>query len=134
MPAGRDIRLSFVLRPESFCIHRLPPGRSIDFDRLGTASWYSVTRTADELSVVAPEEIDPGPGDREPGWSCLQIAGTLDFDVVGILASIAGILAGASVSIFAVSTYNTDYILVRRGDVDTAVRALTAAGHVVRMA
>ena len=126
--------LRFLLRPESFCIHRLPPGRSISLDSLSAAAWYSVTRTKDELSVVAPEEIDPGPGDREPGWSCLQIDGTLELGMVGVLAGIAGVLAGANVSIFTVSTYNTDHILVRTSDVATAVRALTAAGHVVTSA
>jgi len=123
--------LRFLLRPESFCIHRLPPGRSISLDSLSAAAWYSVTRTKDELSVVAPEEIDPGPGDREPGWSCLQIDGTLELGMVGVLAGIAGVLAGANVSIFTVSTYNTDHILVRTADVAVAVRALTAAGHIV---
>lgn len=120
-----------MLRPESFCIHRLPPGRRFSLDSLGAASWYSVTRTNDELSVVAPAEIDPGPGDREPGWSCLQICDTLEFGMVGVLAEIARILAEARVSIFTVSTYNTDHILVRTGDVPAAVHALTIAGHAV---
>ena len=123
--------LRFVLRPESFCVHRLPPDRRVDIDRLRYASWYSVTKTSEEISVIAPDAIDPGPGDRQPGWSCLQIAGTLDFAAIGVLAGISRVLAEANVSILTVSTYNTDYILVRTGDVDTAVRALTAAGHIV---
>lgn len=123
--------LRFVLRPESFCVHRLPPDRRVDIERLRSASWYSVTKTGEEISVIAPDDIDPGPGDRQPGWSCLQIAGTLDFAAIGVLAGISRVLAEANVSILTVSTYNTDYILVRTGDVDTAVRALGAAGHVV---
>lgn len=123
--------LTFVLSSESFCIHRLPPDRQVNLDTFSAASWYSITRTNDELSVVAPEHIDPGPGDRQPGWSCLQIEGTLDLSTIGVLAGIAKVLADAKVSIFAVSTYNTDYILIRTGDVETAVRALTAAGHAV---
>jgi hypothetical protein len=123
--------LSFILRPESFCIHRLPPGTRLDLGCLDAASWYSVTRTVDELSVIAPQEIDLGPGDRQPGWSCLQIGAILDFSLVGVLAGISRVLADADVSIFTISTYNTDYILVRHADVATAVRALTAAGHVV---
>jgi hypothetical protein len=121
--------LKLVLRPESFCISRLPPGRKIDLDGLARAAWYSVTRTDDELSVVAPEGIDPGPGDRQPGWSCLQIAETLDFGMVGVIAGMSRILAEANVSIFTVSTYNTDHVFVRTHDVESAVRALTAAGH-----
>ena len=123
--------LKFILRPESFCIHRLPPGTQLDPGCFDAATWYSVTRSLDELSVVAPEGIDLGPGDRQPGWSCLQIGAILDFSLVGVLAGIARVLADANVSIFTISTYNTDYILVRRADLDTAVSALTAAGHVV---
>lgn len=123
--------LRFVLRPESFCIHRLPPDRQLSLDRFSAASWYSVTRTNDELSVIAPDDIDLGPGDRQSGWSCLEIADILDFATVGVIAGISRVLADATVSIFTVSTYNTDYILIRTSDVDTAVRALTAAGHFV---
>jgi uncharacterized protein len=123
--------LRFIVRPESFCIHRLPSDSGFDLGCLDAATWYSVTRTVDELSVVAPEGIDLGPGDRQPGWSCLQIGAILDFSLVGVLAGISRVLAEANVSIFTISTYNTDYILVRRADLDTAVGALTAAGHVV---
>jgi hypothetical protein len=123
--------LRFVLRPESFCIHRLAPDRRISLEGLAAASWYSVTRTNDELSVIAPEDLDPGPGDRQPGWSCLQIADTLEFGMVGVIAGISRILAEANVSLFTVSTYNTDHIFVRTGDVENAIRALTAAGHVL---
>jgi len=123
--------LRFIVRPESFGIHRLPPDRPVDLARLSTAFWYSVTRTSDEVSVVAPDSIDPGPGDREPGWSCLQVAGILDFSMVGVIAGISGVLAAANVSLFAVSTYNTDYILVKTSDLDAAIRALIAAGHTV---
>lgn len=123
--------LRFVLRPESFCIYRLPPGRQVDLERFRTAAWYSVTKTSDEISVIAPDGTDPGPGDRQPGWSCLQIADTLDFATIGVLAGISRVLAEAKVSILTVSTYNTDYILVRTGDLEAAMRALTAAGHVI---
>ena len=123
--------LKLRLRPESFCIHRLPPDRRLDLDRLRGASWYSITRTGDELSVVAPGGVDLGPGDHQPGWSCLQIAETLDLALVGVIAGISKVLADANVSIFTISTYSTDYILVRSGDVDAAVHALTSAGHVV---
>ena len=128
--------LRFVRRPESFCIHRLPRDRQVDLGRFGAASWYSMTRTDDELSVIAPDHIDVdpgdlGPGDRQAGWSCLQIAEMLDFAMVGVIAGISKLLADANVSIFAVSTYNTDYILVKTADLETAVRALAAAGHAV---
>jgi len=124
--------MNFLLRPESFCIHRLPPDRQLPLDRLGAASWYSITRTNDELSVIAPSDIDLDPGKHEAGWSCLQVEGTLDFGMIGVISGISKTLADAQVSLFAVSTYNTDYFLVRTTDIDKAVRALTAAGHCVR--
>ena len=123
--------LRFIVRPESFCIHRLPPGAALDPGRLSGASWYSVTRTGDELSIVAPTGYDLGPGDREAGWSCLQIAGVLDFGMVGVIAGVSKVLADANVAIFTISTYNTDYFLVKTSDFDRAIGALIAAGHVV---
>ena len=126
-PAG----LHFRLRPETFCIYRLPPDQWLDPARLAAAAWYSLTRTEDELSVVVPAGIGIDAADRQPGWRCLQIAGVLDFSTVGILAGISRLLAGSGVSIFAVSSYNTDHILVRAEATETALRALTAAGHTV---
>ena len=125
------VPVRLVLRPESFCIHRLPPDRKIGLDAFGAAPWYSVTRTNDELSIIAPEDFDPGPGDRQSGWRCLQIAETLAFDMVGVIAGIARVLAAANISIFTISTYNTDHVFVRTADVETAVGALRAVGHVV---
>jgi hypothetical protein len=121
--------LRFRVRPETFSIHRLPPDQAMDLARLSAAGWYSVTRTNDELSVVAPEGLDLGATDRQDGWGCLQIAAVLDLSEVGVLAGIAGVLAGGNISIFAISTYDTDYILVRSHDLDAAEAALTAAGH-----
>lgn len=127
--AGRAYTLQ--LRPESFCIHRFAPDAAVDFNSLRGAAWYSVTRSEEELSVVAPREIALQSGKREDGWSCLRIAGTLDFALVGVIAEIASVLAGAGVSLFALSTYDTDYLLVKTADITTAVNALTDAGHEV---
>ena len=91
-----------------------------------------IARTDEELSLVCrPERV---PGDalaREDGWRALRIQGVLDFSLVGILAPIAELLARAKVGIFAVSTYNTDYILVRQAQLDTAVAALRDGGFTV---
>ena len=123
--------LKFLLRKESFCVHRLPPDWPLDFGKLGSASWFSVTHTEEELSVVAPLDLELGPGEREPGWSCLRIAGNLDFTLVGVIAEVSRVLADAGIGIFALSTYNTDYILVKSVDIKAAVSALSDAGHVV---
>lgn len=123
--------LTFVLRPEVFCIHRLPPDATRHLAPLSSAAWYAITRTEHELSVVAPEAVDTGLGKRECGWSCLSVAGVLDFGEIGVMAGIAQVLASANVSLFAVSSYDTDHVLVRTADLQTAIDALTAAGHAV---
>jgi len=125
------MNLTFTLARETFSIWRLSPDQPIEWAKLNEASWYSVTRTAEETSVVAPATIDLGRGDRQEGWSCLKIEGPLAFGLVGIIAGVAGTLAAAKISIFLVSTYDTDYFLVKASDVDGAVDVLEAAGHVV---
>jgi hypothetical protein len=91
----------------------------------------SLTRTPDELSLVCAEMQVP-PGVRcERGFACLKVAGPLDFALTGVLAGLAAPLAQAGISLFAVATYDTDYLLVRQADLDAAVAALRAAGHSV---
>jgi len=124
-------QLKFRLLPERFTIHRLAPDQAIDWTRCLSVPWCSITRTQDELSVVVPETLDLGATVRQSGWSCLKIDQTLDFALIGILAGISRVLADAGVSIFAVSTYDTDYVLVKSADTDRAIAALTTAGHVV---
>lgn len=95
------------------------------------AGFVSVTRTADELSVVCREERVPAETRAEHGFRLLKVAGPLDFALTGVLASLSGALAGAGVSLFAVSTFDTDYLLVRETDLDRALEALAEAGHEV---
>jgi hypothetical protein len=90
-------------------------------------NFSSVTRTAEELSVVCAAEAIPANVQAERGWRCLRVAGRLDFSQTGVLASIAGPLAAAKVSIFAVSTYDTDYVLV--GSRRDGGNQCLAAGH-----
>jgi uncharacterized protein len=96
------------------------------------ASFFSVTRTQDELSVVCPEEFVPEDVSRERGWRALRLEGPLDLSMVGILSSVAAPLAEAGASIFAVSTFDTDYVLVRGTQLDLAVDTLRENGHRVR--
>lgn len=98
---------------------------------LPTRGFVSITRTADELSIVCSADAVP-PGVRcESGWGCLVVAGPLDFGLTGILASIATPLAEAGISIFAISTFDTDYVLVKGEKLDGAVEVLRRAGHEV---
>ena len=97
--------------------------------------FVSITRTDEELSLVVPEEWADGreaQGLRvEPGWRALKVAGPLEFSIVGVLASLATLLAEASISIFVVSTFDTDYLLVPADRLSTAIEVLKQRGHVI---
>lgn len=121
--------LSLRLLPERFAICRLPPGSPLP--DLPASGLWSATRTADELSIVLPEDGRREEWKAETGWRCLQVAGPLDFGLTGILASLATPLAEAGVSLFAISTFDTDYLLVRDDWLGQARQALEAAGHKV---
>ena len=95
-------------------------------------SFFSVTRTSDELSVVCDQNAVPGDVVCERGWRCMRVAGTMPISVVGVLASLAVPLAEAGVSVFAVSTFDTDYLLVQETNCNRAVAALRQHGHEVR--
>lgn len=89
----------------------------------------SITRTAEELSIVCPECEVPPDVPSERGWRCLRVAGPLRFSLIGVLASLVEPLARAGIPVFAVSTFDTDYLLVRAGDLEGAVEVLRASGH-----
>jgi hypothetical protein len=86
--------------------------------------FFSITKTTDELSIVCDEDSIPNNIKCEKDWKILKIEGPLDFSLIGILSSISSILANIGISIFAVSTYDTDYILIKNTDIDKAVNAL----------
>ena len=92
----------------------------------GSSGLVSVTRTDRELSIVAAEERVPASTRAERGWVALRVVGTLDFGLVGVLSRLTGALAAAGVSVFAVSTYDTDILLVKATDSDRALSALGA--------
>jgi len=122
--------LKLIVLDGEFAVARLEPSRPIPAWATRGAVW-SVTRTPEELSVVCAAADVPGDARSEPGWRCLRVAGSLDFSLTGILASLTAPLAKAGVSVFAVSTYDTDYLLVRQASLDQAVGCLRAAGHEV---
>ena len=93
--------------------------------------FFSVTRTDDELSMVCPEEVVPDEARSEEGWRALKLEGPFEFSEVGVLASVAAPLAEAGVRIFAVSTFDTDYVLVKEEQLSPAVAALRGRGHEV---
>jgi uncharacterized protein len=93
--------------------------------------FFSATRTRDELSIIIADARAPREAKCERDWRLLMVKGPLTFNLVGIIAGLAGTLADAGVSIFALSTYDTDYILVRQTDLDRALAALRQAGYSV---
>lgn len=115
------------LLPGTYAVCRLPA--DAPWPAWAAGDFVSLSRSVEELSVVCPEGAVPEGVAREGSWRCLRVAGTLDFALVGVLASLAKPLAGAGVGIFAVSTFDTDYLLVRQADLGRAGAALTGAGH-----
>ena len=116
--------------PGRFAVCRLEPTEPVP-EWVGGEGLISITRTADELSVVCDESRIPPEFTAERDWRCLSVKGPLPFDTVGVLASLAAPLAERGISIFVISTYDTDHLLVKDDDLDQAVAALTARGHIV---
>lgn len=96
---------------------------------VGDDFWF-LAKTDEELSLVCRTESVPGEILKsEPGWRMLRVEGVLEFSLTGILARLSGVLADAGVPIFAVSTYNTDYILIKTTSLAAALNALRRAGY-----
>jgi enamine deaminase RidA (YjgF/YER057c/UK114 family) len=111
--------------PERLAVCRLPASARVPSWALELhEAFSSITRTPDELSIVCPEAVVPPDTQVEPGWRALKVPGPIPFATTGVLAGIAAPLAAAGISIFAVSTYDTDYVLVRARDLDRAVETL----------
>ena len=119
-----------VLSPE-FTIHRMHASHQIPASLLAEEFCW-IGRTDEELSIVCNASIEIASDIRDDGWSCIKVLGPLDFSEVGILANISTVLAKASISIFALSTYDTDYILVKSEQVKKASSALTSSGYEIR--
>lgn len=96
-----------------------------------TGSFCSITRTQDELSIVSPEDVVPAGVRGDMGWRCLRVAGPIDFTTIGVLASLVAPLAREGISVFAVSTFDTDYLLVKEETLAAACAALREAGHTI---
>ena len=121
----KGLTLQVVEGEYSIC--RLPPETPIPAWAT-REPFYSATATAEELSVVCRTPHVPSGVRREDGWNALRVVGPLDFSLTGILAALATPLAENGISIFAVSTFDTDYLLVRGADLQRAVGTLAAAG------
>ena len=118
--------LHLEVMEERLAICRLPGDASFP-DWIDTERFFSVTKTEDELSVVCPEESVPSGIQAEKHWRALKVAGPLDFELTGIIASLVTPLAGARIPVFVISTYDTDYLMVKSGRLMEATRILSTS-------
>ena len=123
--------LTLQLVPGEFAVCRLAPDEPVPA-WAGSTVFSSVTRTADELSLACPAAQVPAGIKTERDWRLLKVAGPFEFNLVGILASVTAPLATAGISLLAIATFDTDYVLLKSARLDDAVRTLQAAGHQVR--
>jgi hypothetical protein len=120
--------LKFRILEERLAVCRFAPDEPIPAWAVN-GKLFCVMRTHDELSVVCPEDAVPEGPLVERGWAALKLEGPFPFSMTGVLASFLQPLAEARIPIFAISTFDTDYVLIHRGNVEQAVAALGAAGH-----
>jgi hypothetical protein len=118
------------LLPRRLTVARLPGAAALPAWADG-AGFVSITRREGELSIVCADERVPAEVQAERGWRALEVAGPLDFQMVGVLHALTGPLARAGISVFAVATFDTDVLLVREETLPRAVEALRDAGVVV---
>lgn len=112
--------------PFDLTVCKLADGSLIDLNR----EFFFIGKTDEELSLVCrTEETPSNTTERDDGWRGFRIEGVLDFSLIGILSKLSSILAQNSIGIFAVSTYNTDYILVKKENFDKALSVLAEAGY-----
>jgi len=123
----KPLRLT-ALRGE-FSVWRLAADAPLPLIESGL--FLSMTRTDDELSIVSSSTDVPPGVNAEMGWRCLRVEGPLAFDLTGIVADLSAPLARAEIPIFVVSTYDTDYLLVKAADLERACSALREEGHTV---
>ena len=124
-----ELKLSTI--DGSFTIYRLPHDHKVPDSVFGT-SFYSISRSDEELSIVCPSSLMINSEKSESGWSGLKVLGPLDFSLTGILANISWHLAEAGISIFAISTFDTDYILVKTEKLIEAKKVLSMAGYIFK--
>lgn len=118
-----SIKLTMKLLKEKYSICRLDKNNPIPAWAI-KEDFFSITKTEDELSIVCLKDNVPNSVKCETDWKILKVEGPLDFSLVGILSSISSLMAKEKISIFALSTYDTDYILVKENDVEAAISTL----------
>lgn len=123
------MNLTFILLSDKYSIYRFRR-EAILPDWIYSSEFYSITQTTDELSVIATQsEIILDNAVINNDWRILKIAGPLDFSLIGIIADVSGIFKKKRISIFAISTFDTDYIMIKEKDLNPGLEALRENGH-----
>ena len=120
--------LTLSLLGDNYSVCRLGPEAEIPLWALA-GDFFSITRTEEELSLVCSQQVVPAGVQCEKGYRCIMVLGPLDFSLSGILASLTASLAEAGISVFAISTFDTDYLLVKADNLKRTVTKLQEAGH-----
>jgi hypothetical protein len=123
-------QLRLLLQDDAYAVCKLDPNTPIPAWAT-KGDFFSVTGSADELSIVCRQDAAPHDVRCEPGWRCLRVAGAMPFSIVGVLASLTAPLAEAGISLFAVSTFDTDYLFVKEEKLEAAIAALERRGHTI---
>jgi hypothetical protein len=111
-----------------YTVHRFDQFEKIP--EISESKYFWVSRTNEELSVVCDSSLPLNSSKCEPGWRVIKVTGPLDFSLIGLIADITAVLAGEKISVFTLSTYDTDYILVKKSKLEDAKDALIFAGYV----
>lgn len=125
--------MNLTLLPETMSVLKLNASQHIPKWALENRSFVSITYTKEELSIVCEQsqvQSDDNNLQTSDGWKCIKVEGPLDFSLTGILSSLTLPLAEAKISIFAISTYDTDYLLVKSDTLEQAIKILSEQGHV----
>lgn len=120
-------QLTLTVLEDEYSIHRLQAEAQVPGDVL-KCDFYSIAQTGDELSIVCPSSINVESEKTDVGWRCIKVLGILDLTLTGILAELTTALAEVKVSVFAFSTYDTDYLMVKSENLTLARAALEKAG------
>ena len=122
--------LKFHTLPNEFAVCQLPAGEEVpQWAQAGEGSFVSVTRCEDEISIVIESGSVPENVNCERGWRCLRLAGPFDFDQIGIIAGFTAVLAKEEIGVFVISTFNTDYVLVKSSEFQRAQEILSENGY-----
>jgi len=123
-------KLTLSILPDRYAICKLESDGEVP-EWTQRSTFWSVTKTQQELSILCAEDDVPGNIKAERGWKVLKVEVPLDFSLTGIIASLTGPLAEANISVLVLSAYKTDYVMVRESSLDKAISILSSAGHIV---